>query len=133
MHCPLSHVCISLHLSTLELHLHPDPSQSSPVTWPTQELSLPHLQAPALLLAVLSQVSGDVHASRDEVHLHLLLVASQYAPVVIKGQLSRVAVHLQTLFAESQKAPVINDFLCYRINCAQNWMRNVLVSWLLVT
>ena len=52
-------------------------SQYDPPVRPTQELAVPHLHAPAPLLAVLSHDSGAVQEPSDAVHLQTLEEASQ--------------------------------------------------------
>ena len=61
-----------VHLQTLLAE-----SQYDPEVRPTQELVVPHLQAPEPLLAVLSHDSGAVQEARDAVHLQTLLTESQ--------------------------------------------------------
>ena len=122
LHTPASHVSVvPLQESTVDEHLHTlfAASQYSPAVCPTQVDAVPHIQVPEVqvspellhaslvphLHTPLSQVSEvSLQASTVDEHLHTLLAASQYSPVVWPTQVDEVP-HIQV--PETQVSPAL--------------------------
>ena len=86
---------------TVAEHLQVDPSHSEPVTRPAQELPDPHLQ----MLLSASHTSFVAHLSKEVVHLHTLLTASQTAPVDWPIQEESIEPHLQAPDVHTSSVP----------------------------